>query len=174
MTRAATKVPDAAGGRTGGQLSRRRLIALAGASSVPLGSAVVSPGTAATSLEPIIQPDGRDDPAMIERAFEMRRLAIEKGDQAYGAVVARNGVIVGQSWSRVMLDGDPTGHAEVSAIRDACRRTGSRHLRGAVLYSSSRPCPMCEAAAYWAGIEGMVSGRDAVVLGAPTLCPSRR
>ena len=118
----------------------------------------------------IVQPAAPDKMAFIERAFEMRRLAVENGDQAYGAVIVRDNVIVGQSWSRVVLDQDPTGHAEISAIRDAARRLKSRSLKGAILYSSSRPCPMCEAAAYWADIDGMIYGRNADNAGAPRLC----
>ena len=118
----------------------------------------------------IVQPVTTDAADFIERAFEMRRLAVENGDQAYGAVIVRDNVIVGQSWSRVVLDQDPTGHAEISAIRDAARRLKSRSLKGAVMYSSSRPCPMCEAAAYWADIDGLVYGRHADNAGAPRLC----
>lgn len=104
------------------------------------------------------------------RAFDMQRLAREKGDQAYGAVIVRDGIIVGQSWSRVVLDNDPTGHAEISAIRDATARLADRNLSGCTMYSSSRPCPMCEAAAYWAGIADMVHGRELKQAGAPQLC----
>jgi len=118
----------------------------------------------------IIQPNSPADRAFVERALEMRRLAVEYGDQAYGAVIVRDGVIVGQSWSRVVLDQDPTGHAEISAIRDAARRLNERNLTGAVMYSSSRPCPMCEAAAYWADISGMIYGRNADNAGTPKLC----
>ncbi len=118
----------------------------------------------------IIQPETTDAAAFIERAFEMRRLSVENGDQAYGAVIVRDNVIVGQSWSRVVLDQDPTGHAEISAIRDAARRLNSRSLKGAIMYSSSRPCPMCEAAAYWADIDGLVYGRNADNAGTPRLC----
>ena len=66
---------------------------------------------------------------------------------------------IGQSQSLVVLNGDPSAHAEMSAIRDAARRVGRRGLRGATLYSSSRPCPMCEAAAFWAGLDGFHFGR---------------
>lgn len=118
----------------------------------------------------IAQPDSPGDAAFIARALEMRRLAVEMGDQPYGAVIVRDGAIIGQSWSRVILDQDPTGHAEIAAIRDAARRSGSRDLSGAVMYSSSRPCPMCEAAAFWAGIGQMIHGRDATSAGTPRLC----
>lgn len=119
---------------------------------------------------PITQPSRPTKKAFIERAFKMRSLAIESGDQSYGAIVVLDNVIVGQSWSRVIIDQDPTAHAEVSAIRDAAKRTKSRNLEGATLFSSSSPCPMCEAAAYWAGIQKMIYGQQAVDGGSPQLC----
>ncbi len=118
----------------------------------------------------IEQPAARDDDAFIARAFAMQRSASDSGDQAYGAVVVRDGRIVGQAPSRVVTAGDPTAHAEMEAIRDAARRLGSRSLSGCILYSSSRACPMCEAAAYWAGIDGMKYGRGARDAGRPSLC----
>jgi tRNA(Arg) A34 adenosine deaminase TadA len=140
-------------------------------------AAVLAPSLRATArtpmpqaVEEIIQPDRASDTAFIRRAFEMRRIATDHGDQAYGAAVVRGGRIIGQSWSRVILDQDPTGHAEISAIRDASRRLQDRSLSGAVLYSSSRPCPMCEAAAYWAGIDEMIHGDTATRAGSPRLC----
>lgn len=124
----------------------------------------------AEPVAPIPQPDRPGPPAFIERAFAMRDQAAQSGDQAYGAVVVKDGRIVGQSPSRVILDRDPTAHAEMAAIRDAARRLGRRDLGGCTLYSSSRPCPMCEAAAYWAGIDGLVHGRGITDAGAPRLC----
>ena len=118
----------------------------------------------------ITQPVNPEDASFIDRAFQMKRLAIEYGDQAYGAVIVRDNKIIGQSWSRVIKDTDPTAHAELSAIRDAARRLKTRDLSGAVLYSSSRACPMCEAAAYWAGINRMVHGHDVVDAVQPKLC----
>ena len=81
----------------------------------------------------------------------------------------RNNQIVGQSWSRVVIDRDPTSHAEMSAIRDAARRLDDGDLTGSVMYSSSRPCPMCEAAAFWAGIGQLVYGRNLSSAGSPKL-----
>jgi tRNA(Arg) A34 adenosine deaminase TadA len=140
------------------------------ASAVTATDRGASANTSATSQTDIIQPGSATKKAFIERAFEMRRMAVEKGDQAYGAVIVRDGIIVGQSWSRVVLDQDPTGHAEMAAIRDAARRLNDRDLTGAIMYSSSRPCPMCEAAAYWADISSMIYGHDADMAGAPKLC----
>ena len=123
-----------------------------------------------TGKAAITQPDRRDDAAFIKRAFDMRRRAADSGDQAYGAVVVRDGRIVGQAPSHVVVRHDPTAHAEMEAIRDAARRLGSRDLGGCTLYSSSRPCPMCEAAAYWAGVDKMVYGESARDGGNPRLC----
>ncbi len=118
----------------------------------------------------IAQPSRNDDEAFIERAFTMQRRALDSGDQGYGAVVVRDGIIVGQSPSRVIVDKDPTAHAEMMAIRDAARRLGTRDLANCILYSSSPACPMCEAAAYWAGIDRMVFGRRVQDGGRPSLC----
>ena len=120
----------------------------------------------------VSQPAHASDTTFIYRAFDMRQKAIDLGDQAYGAIVVRHNKIIGQSWSRVILDQDPTGHAEMAAIRDAARRLNSRDLTDAVLFSSSRPCPMCEAGAYWAGINKMIYGQDAADAGSPQFCRS--
>jgi len=151
--------------------ARRGLLTAAGIAFLSLGSRFCAPAHANHSdQEPILQPETSDKTAFMQRAFEMRQHALDRGDQAYGAVIVRGGSIVGQSWSRVILDQDPTAHAETAAIRDAARRLRNRDLSGATLYSSSRPCPMCEAAAYWAGIGQLVYGRDLTDGGAPNLC----
>jgi tRNA(Arg) A34 adenosine deaminase TadA len=148
--------------------SKRNLL-LATTLAVPL-LASREGNAAAADFPPLVQPDEPGDARFIGRAFEMRRRAIESGDQAYGAVVVRNGLIVGQSPSRVVVHQDPTAHAEIEAIRDAAARLASRDLSGCTLYSSTHACPMCEAAAYWAGIERMVSGQAADDGGRPGLC----
>ena len=152
-------------------INRRMVIATSAAALMANG---VSAPAAATSANPeldsIIQPVAADEEAFMKRAFELRQRAVDFGDQAYGAIVVREGKIIGQSWSRVVIDIDPTGHAEMAAIRDAARRTGTRDLDGSILYSSSRACPMCEAAAYWAGIDQLVHGRAMTKAGPPMLC----
>ena len=125
---------------------------------------------ATSSVDKIDQPLDRSDQSFIDRAFEMRGLAISIGDQAYGAVVVRDGVIVGQSASHVIVHRDPTAHAEMEAIRDAAKRLNSRDLSGCTLYSSSPACPMCEAAAYWADIDEMIYGEAINKNGRPSLC----
>jgi guanine deaminase len=71
----------------------------------------------------------------------------------FGAVIVLNGEIIGQGWNQVTTTYDPTAHAEVVAIRDACRVVKDFSLKGAILYTSCEPCPMCLAATYWARIE---------------------
>jgi guanine deaminase len=71
----------------------------------------------------------------------------------FGAVVVRNGKIVGRGWNQVTSLNDPTAHAEVTAIREACRKLKTFHLDGCELYTSCEPCPMCLAAIYWARLQ---------------------
>ncbi len=151
--------------------ARRGILAMVGTAVLAVGGGSARPALAGSNAaDTIQQPTARDDTAFMGRAFEMRRIAVEKGDQAYGALLVRDGEIIGQSWSRVILDNDPTAHAEMAAIRNAARRQNNRNLDGAIMYSSSRPCPMCEAAAYWAGIGQMIYGRDMTKAGSPRLC----
>lgn len=90
---------------------------------------------------------------------EAIRLSIDKmhaGEGGpFGAIVVRNGEVVGQGWNRVLSTLDPTAHAEVVAIRDACRNLKSFSLEGCRIYASCEPCPMCLAAIYWARIESI-------------------
>ena len=68
----------------------------------------------------------------------------------FGAVVVRRGKIVGRGWNQVTSTNDPTAHAEVTAIREACRRLRTFQLHDCELYTSCEPCPMCLSAIYWA------------------------
>jgi len=94
------------------------------------------------------------NPAFLREAI---RLSFEKmeGNEGgpFGAVVVRNGEIVGRGWNRVTSTNDPTAHAEVVAIRDACSRLNTFSLEGCELYSSCEPCPLCLAAIYWSRID---------------------
>lgn len=78
----------------------------------------------------------------------------------FGAVIARDGEIVGEGWNQVTSTNDPTAHAEIVAIRAACRTIGDFRLTGCMLYTSCEPCPMCLAAAYWARVDAVVFGND--------------
>ena len=76
----------------------------------------------------------------------------------FGAVVVRQNKIVGRGWNRVTSTNDPTAHAEICAIRDACRRLQRFHLDDCVLYTSCEPCPMCLSAVYWARLRSVCYG----------------
>jgi tRNA(Arg) A34 adenosine deaminase TadA len=76
----------------------------------------------------------------------------------FGAVVVLDGRIVGEGFNRVTSTNDPTAHAEVTAIRAACKALGRFELRGGEIYTSCEPCPMCLAAIYWARLDRMYYG----------------
>ncbi|MBR4975102.1 MAG: nucleoside deaminase [Bacteroidales bacterium] len=78
----------------------------------------------------------------------------------FGAVIVKDGEIVAAQSNKVTVDIDPTAHAEVNAIREACKVLGTFDLSGCVLYSSCEPCPMCLSAAYWAHIDKIYYAAD--------------
>ncbi len=87
------------------------------------------------------------------RAIEIAREGMRRGDGGpFGAVIARDGEIVGEGWNRVVSGNDPTAHGEVSAIRDACKRLGTFSLEGCEIHTTGQPCPMCLGAIHWARI----------------------
>ncbi|WP_250632178.1 nucleoside deaminase [Rhodoflexus caldus] len=97
----------------------------------------------------------------MRRAIELASENVAKGlGGPFGAVVVRNGEIIGESGNRVTQLNDPTAHAEVSAIRLACERIGSFSLEDCVLFTSCEPCPMCLGAIYWARIPTVYYAND--------------
>ena len=71
----------------------------------------------------------------------------------FGACVVKDGKIIGKGTNRVLKDNDPTAHAEVTAIREACKNLNTYDLSGCELYTSSYPCPMCLSAIFWSNIK---------------------
>ena len=95
----------------------------------------------------------------MRHAIALSRRGMEGGAGGpFGAVVVKDGQVVAEGWNQVTSTNDPTAHAEVVAIRRACAALGRFDLRGAVLYTSCEPCPMCLAAAYWARVDAVVFG----------------
>ena len=95
-----------------------------------------------------------DPRTFMRRAIELSRVHMEAGEGGpFGAVVVKDGVILGEGWNRVTSACDPTAHAEVSAIREACSRLGTFSLKGCEIYTSCEPCPMCLSAIYWARLD---------------------
>lgn len=89
------------------------------------------------------------------KAIELSRRAslVEKTGGVFGAVVVKDGEIIGEGYNQVLKNNDPTWHAEMHAIREACKKLGTPHLDGCTLYTSAECCPMCLAAGYWAHID---------------------
>jgi tRNA(Arg) A34 adenosine deaminase TadA len=100
------------------------------------------------------------------------RLAEQNVKQAaggpFGAVIVKDGKVVAQSANQVITLNDPTAHAEISAIRLACRQLGTYNLQGCTIYTSCEPCPMCLGAIYWARLDTIYYGNtksDAAAIG---------
>jgi tRNA(Arg) A34 adenosine deaminase TadA len=85
-----------------------------------------------------------------------RRAMKDRRAGPFGAVVVKNGTVIGEGWNETSPDFDPTAHGEIIAIRRACKASGNSSLRGATIYASCEPCPMCLGAIYWAGIDRLV------------------
>jgi len=93
------------------------------------------------------------DERFMKRAIEISRRALtEKGTEPFGAVVVRDGTVVGEGLNHSVAHWDPTSHGETEAIRDACRKLGTVDLNGSDLYSSCEPCALCVAAMHIVGI----------------------
>jgi len=96
-----------------------------------------------------------DDDLLMEETLIGMHQGFDRGAglKPFGAVVARDGVIIAKAINTCVRDCDPTAHAEMNAIRSAALKLGSHDLSGCTLYASAQPCPMCSAAAFHAGIE---------------------
>lgn len=93
------------------------------------------------------------------RAIELSRINMRAGAGGpFGAVIVKNGKIIGEGWNKVTSSNDPTAHAEVVAIRNACENVKNFSLEGAEIYTSCEPCPMCLAAVYWARLDRIYFG----------------
>ena len=94
-----------------------------------------------------------EDRAFMRMAIELSITNIDQGGGPFGAVVVRNGHVIATGANRVVPNNDPTAHAEVVAIRNACRELQTFDLEGCTIYASCEPCPMCLSAIYWSGIK---------------------
>lgn len=101
-----------------------------------------------------------DDAKWLARAVRLATANVAEGGGPFAAVVVRDGVEVATGSNRVTRDLDPTGHAEVVAIRAACRVADDFQLTGHTLYASCEPCPMCLAAALWSRVDRVVFAAD--------------
>lgn len=93
------------------------------------------------------------DREIMQRAIDLAAESVKKGGGPFGAVVVKDGKVIAESANSVTPDNDPTAHAEVNAIRLACKKLGTFMLDGCEIYASCEPCPMCLGAIYWAHIK---------------------
>lgn len=98
------------------------------------------------------------DAELMEKAINLASDNVAAGGGPFGAVIARGNEIIACGVNSVTRNCDPTAHAEVSAIRQACAKEKTFKLSGCVIYSSCEPCPMCLSAIYWAGIDKIYYG----------------
>lgn len=105
----------------------------------------------------------------MKAAIDLAEKNLETNDGGpFGAVIIKDGVIVGRGRNTVLRDNDPTSHAEVSAIRDACKNLNTYSLEGCTLYTTCYPCPMCLGAIIWSNISKVYYGNtkeDADMIG---------
>lgn len=94
-----------------------------------------------------------EDRRFMQMAIDLSIENIDSGGGPFGAVIVRDGKLISKGANRVVPNNDPTAHAEVMAIRAACRELNTFDLKGCTIYTSCEPCPMCLSALYWAGIE---------------------
>lgn len=93
----------------------------------------------------------------LKRAIQLAKEHSASGlNGPFGAVIVKDGEIVGEGWNQVVSGNDPTAHAEVIAIRNACKNLGTFQLKDCTIYCSCEPCPMCLSAIYWARLEKIV------------------
>jgi guanine deaminase len=109
------------------------------------------------------------NPAHMDAAVELSLKESAKGAGGpFGAVVVHRGSVIARGYNQVTSQNDPTCHAEIVAIRAACKKLNAFHLKGCELYTSCEPCPMCLGAVYWARLERVfyaLSRRDAARIG---------
>ena len=97
---------------------------------------------------------------LMRKAIELSVKNVAEGGGPFCAVIAKDGEIVATGCNRVTDEHDPTAHAEVSAIRAACRKLNTFDLSGCEIYTSCEPCPMCLGAIYWAHLDRMYYGNN--------------
>ena len=96
----------------------------------------------------------------MREAIRLANESVERGGGPFGAVIVKGGEVIAGSSNSVTIDNDPTAHAEVNTIRQACRKLGTFDLSGATIYTSCEPCPMCLGAIYWARISRIFYGNN--------------
>ena len=97
---------------------------------------------------------------LMRRAIELSENSVRNGGGPFGAVIAKDGEIIAEGSNKVTINNDPTAHAEVCAIRNACKILKTFELANSVIYTSCEPCPMCLGAIYWARLSKIFYAND--------------
>lgn len=126
----------------------RRGFMVAAATAASMGSSVVRAAEVASGIT-------EQDREHMQQAIALMRKAgvTDKTGGPFGAVIVRDGKVLASAGNSVLRDNDPSAHAEVNAIRAACKATNSPNIKGATMYTSCECCPMCYATAYWARVD---------------------
>jgi guanine deaminase len=126
-------------------------VAAMGAALVGATASSAQAQTAATTASPV----SAQDREYMSQAIKLMRQAgvIDKTGGPFGAVIVRDGEVLASSGNSVLRDNDPSAHAEVNAIRMACKKVGAPNIKGATMFTSCECCPMCYATAYWARVD---------------------
>ena len=101
-----------------------------------------------------------NDIDFMNRAIELSINNIKNNGGPFGCVIVHNNKIIAEGVNRVTSNNDPTAHAEIVAIREACKKLDTFNLQGTQLYTSCEPCPMCLSAMYWAHIDKIFYGNS--------------
>lgn len=118
------------------------------------GAALLATASAGEALAAAAGTATEKDREHMRHAIELMRKAgvVEKTGGPFGCVIVRDGVVLAATGNSVLRDNDPSAHAEVNAIRAACKKINAPNLKGATMYTSCEPCPMCYSTAYWARV----------------------
>jgi tRNA(adenine34) deaminase len=107
----------------------------------------------------VSEPESNDvDASFMARALQLAQMAEAAGEVPVGAVIVKDGAIVGEGWNRPISTNDPTAHAEIIAMRDAAQRLSTYRLLNTTLYVTLEPCPMCAGAMVHARVKKLVYG----------------
>jgi len=130
----------------GARMVPRRQFLASGAALLTAASAGEALAAASTATE--------KDREHMRHAIELMRKAgvVDKTGGPFGCVIVRDGEVLAATGNSVLRDNDPSAHAEVNAIRAACKKVNAPNLKGATMYTSCEPCPMCYSTAYWARV----------------------
>lgn len=138
---------------SGSVVHRRDFLVAASMTMAATAGLSITPASAETQV-PQVNATESDRRAMGEAIALMRKAGVvDKTGGPFGAVIMRGSEILAASGNSVLKDNDPSAHAEVNAIRIACKKVGAPNLKGATLYTSCEPCPMCYSTAYWARLD---------------------